>query len=97
MNFFIKWLNLPHLPYSFLQIAQISVILFLQSLPEQVLRFLSVGAHSTTATFSVCSLLFRMPPVSSSLALCMNILRLMLKLQMHLYIIQLFMNAMFIT
>ena len=38
---------------------QISAALFLQPFPQQVLRFLGVGAHSATAALlSVCSLLF---------------------------------------
>ena len=65
-----------------MQITQISVVLFLQSLPEHVLRFIGVGAHSATAALlSVCSLLLGVPPVSSSLTLGMNTLRLMLELQ----------------
>ena len=46
-----------------MQITQISVVLLLQSLPEQFLHFLGVGAHSATAALlSVCSLLFGVPP-----------------------------------
>ena len=68
--------------YIFLQITQISVVLLLQSLPEQFLHFLGVGAHSATAALlSVCSLLFGVLPVSFSLTLCMNILQFMLELQ----------------
>ena len=60
-KFYIVWSDVCHIQL-FLQITQISVVLFLQSLPEQVLRFLGVGAPSATvALLLVCSLFFGVP------------------------------------
>jgi len=45
-----------------LQVTQTSIVLFLQSLPEHILSFLGIGAHSATAAlFSICILLFGVP------------------------------------
>ena len=67
--------------HSFLQIMQISVVPFLQSLLEQVLSFLGVGAWSAAAALIKIFAFFWSASVGSSLTLCMNILELMLELQ----------------